>query len=103
MHVIPSHMAYYVLEILSAFSDLVDVVVTEHGVKQRVEVIEKVDHLDGITERGDSGETHNVAEVDRHLVEVLGLHRGPGLQGLSHRTEDGGAEMLREPDDQALY
>lgn len=83
-------------------SDLVDVVVAEHGVKQRVEVVEKVDHLDGITERGDGGETYNVAEVDRHLVKVLWLHCGTGLQGLSHRTRDREAETLREPDDQFI-
>lgn len=70
------------------FSDLVDIVVTEHGVKQRVEVVEEVDHLDGITEWGDGGETYNVTEVDCHLIEVLWLHGGTGLQGLSHRTED---------------
>lgn len=69
-------------------SDLVDIVATEHGVKQSVEVIEKVDHLDGITERGDGGKTYNVAEVDCHLVKVLWLYCGTGLQSLSHRTED---------------
>lgn len=88
---------------MSLFSDLVDVVITEHSIKQRVEVVEKVDHLNGITEWGDSGETYNVTEVDGHLVEVLRLHRGPCLQGLSHRTEKQGADMLQEPDDQALY
>jgi len=71
------------------FPDLVDVVVAEHGVKQSVEVVEEVDHLDGIAERGDGRETYDVAEVDRHLVEVLWLHGGTGFQGLGHRTEDG--------------
>ena len=70
------------------FSDLVDIMVAEHGVKQRIEVIEKVDHLDGITERGDGGETYDVAEVDRHLVKVFWLHCGSGLQGLGHRTKN---------------
>lgn len=70
--------------------------VTEHGVKQRVEVIEKVDHLDGIAERGDGSKAYNVTEVDCHLVKVLWLHCGTGLQGLSHRTGDGGAETLGE-------
>lgn len=68
-------------------SDLVDVMVTEHSVKQSVEVIEKVDHLDGITEGGDGGETHNVTEVDCHLVKVLWLHCGTGFQSLCHRAE----------------
>lgn len=67
-------------------SDLVDVVVGEHGVKQSVEVVEKVDHLDGIAERGDGCEAHNVTEVDGHLVKVLRLHCGAGLQSLRHRT-----------------
>lgn len=73
----------------SVFTHLVDVVVTEHGVKQRVEVIQQVDHLDGITERGDGRESYNVAEVDGHLVKVLWLHSSTGLQRLSNRTEDG--------------
>lgn len=64
---------------LSIFSDLVDIMVTEHGVKQRVEVVEEVDHLNGITERGNSSKTYNVTEVDCHLVKVLWLHRGTGL------------------------
>lgn len=63
--------------------------VTEDGVKQGVEVVEEVDHLDGIAERRDRREAHNVAEVDCHLVKVLWLHCGSGLQGLGHRAEDG--------------
>lgn len=65
---------------------LVHVVATEHGVKQRVEVIEQVDHLDGVAEGGDGGETHNVAEIDGHLVEILRLHRAAGLESLGHRS-----------------
>ena len=68
-------------------SDLVDVVVGEHGVEQRVEVVEQVHHLDGVAERGNGGEAHNVAEVDGDLVEVLGLHRGASLQRLRHRAD----------------
>ena len=79
----------------SIFSDLVDIMVTEHGVKQRVEVIEKIDHFDGVTERGDGGETHNVTKVDRHLIEVLRFYCATGLQGLSDRTgKENGEEKL---------
>lgn len=60
--------------------------ITEHGVKQRVEIIEQVDDLDGVTERGDGGETHDVTEVDGHLVKVLWLHGAPSLQSLGHRS-----------------
>lgn len=63
--------------------------VTEDGVKQGIEVVEEVDHLDGITERRDRREADNVAEVDRDLVKVLWLHCGTGLQSLGHRAEDG--------------
>lgn len=70
-------------------SDLVDVVVREHGVKQCVQVIEKIDHLDGIAERGDGGEAHNVTEVDGHLVEVLWFYCGACLQCFSYRTGKG--------------
>lgn len=83
-------------------SDLVDIVVTEHSIKQSVEVIEKVDHLDGIAEWGDGGETYNVTEVDCHLVKVLWLHCGTGLQSFGHRTEVREAERLRESYNQAL-
>lgn len=66
--------------------DLVNIMTTEHGVKQRVEIIEQVDDLDGVTERGDGGETHDVTEVDGHLVKVLWLHGAPSLQSLGHRS-----------------
>lgn len=65
--------------------------ITEHGVKQRVEVIEQVDHLDGVTEGGDGGETHDVTEIDGHLVKILRLHGAASLESLCHRSEaDGG-------------
>lgn len=60
--------------------------VTEDSIKQTVEVIEKVNDLNGITERGDGGETNNVAEVDCHLVKVLWFHCGTGFQSLSYRA-----------------
>ena len=75
---------------------------TEYSIKQGVEVIEKVDHLDGIAERRDGGETYNVTEVDCHLVKVLWLHCGTGLQSLGHRTEDREAESLWESHSRAL-
>lgn len=67
--------------------------ITEHGVKQRVEVIEQVDHLDGVTEGGDGGETHDVTEVDGHLVKKLWLHGAASLESLCHRSEADGDVM----------
>lgn len=69
---------------------LVNIMTTEHGVKQRVEVIQQVDHLDGVTEGGDGGETHDVTEVDGHLVKILWLHGATSLESLRHRSEADG-------------
>lgn len=84
-----AQLALYCLDYrikLGIFSDLVDIMVTEDGIKQRVEVIEKVDYLNGVAEWGDGSETHNVTEVDCHLIKVLWFHRCTSLQGLSNRT-----------------
>lgn len=76
--------------------------ITEHGVKQRVEVIEQVDHLDGVTEGGDGGEAHNVTEVDGHLVKILWLHGATSLEGLCHRPEAGGGSHASDPAESRL-
>lgn len=61
--------------------------VTEHSVKQRVEVVEQVDYFDGVAEGGDGGKTHDVTEVDGHLVKILWLHCATSLESLCHRSE----------------
>ena len=60
---------------------------SDDSVKEWVEVIEQVDHLDGLTESWDGGEAHDVAEVERNLLEMLGLDRFAGLQCLGHRPK----------------
>lgn len=70
--------------------NLVDIMGADDGVKERVEVIEQVYHFDGLTHGGDGGEAHDVAEVQSHLLKILGLHRCPRLQSLGHRTRDVG-------------
>lgn len=60
--------------------------VAEYSIKQRVEVIQKVNHFNGVTERRDGGEAHNVTEVDCHLVKVLWLHWDARFKSLSNRT-----------------
>lgn len=67
---------------------------TNDGIKVRVEVIEKVDHLNGFTESRDGGETHDVAEVQRDLAEVFWYDRFACLQCLGHRPETGGLGLL---------
>lgn len=72
----------------------VDIVQTNDGIKVCVEVIEKVDHLDGVTESRDGCETHDVAEVQRDLVEMFWCDRFACLQCLGHRPETGGLGLL---------
>lgn len=76
---------------------LVHVVLADDGVETRVEVVEQVDYLDGLADGRDSGEAHDVAEVQRHFGEVLRLHRLPCLESLSHRP-DSGARAQEEMD-----
>lgn len=61
----------------------------DDGVEARVEVVEQVDYLDGLTDGWDGSEAHYVAEVECHLREVLRLHWLPCLESLSHRPERG--------------
>lgn len=91
---------FFLIKVLPAVfkfsSDLVDIMVAEYSIKQCVEVIQKINHFNGITERGDGGETHNVAEVDCHLIEVLWLHCGASLESLSNRTGRRTQRQLKE-------
>lgn len=68
---------------------LVDVVQSDDGIEERVEVVEEVDHLDGVAESRDGGEAHDVAEVQRDLTEMLGFDGFARLQRLSHGPEGG--------------
>lgn len=65
-------------------ANLVDVVQWDDGVKKRVEIVEQVDHLDGLTERGDGCKTHDVTEVQRDYTEMFRLHGLAELQRLGH-------------------
>lgn len=77
---------------------------SDDGIEECVEVVEQVDHLDGIAESWDGGEAHDVTEVQRDLAEMLGLHWLARLQRLGHRPGGGGggggmadtAELLKK-------
>lgn len=59
------------------------------GIKETVEVIEQVDHFDGLAQCGDGGEAHNVTEVQRDVIEVFRFDGLACLQRLSHGPEGG--------------
>jgi len=55
--------------------DLVDVVVADDGVEERVQVVEQVDDLKGSTLGRQSREADDVREVDRHALVLFRYHR----------------------------
>lgn len=65
----------------------VDIMLSDDGIKECVEVIEQVNHLDGFTESWDGGEAHDVTEVQCDLVEMLGFDRFACFQCLGHWPE----------------
>ena len=67
---------------------LVDVVVSYDGVKHSVEVVEQVDHLDGLAVGWDGGEADDVAEVNRHAFKMLWFDGPAHLQSLGHGPEE---------------
>lgn len=48
---------------------LVDIMVVKDAVKVLVDVVEHVDHLHGGAVVAEGGESHNVAEIDAHLLK----------------------------------
>ena len=68
---------------------LVDVVVSYDGIKDSVEVVEQIDHLDGLAVGWDGGEADDVAEVNRHTVKMLRFDGPAHLQSLGHGPEEG--------------
>lgn len=68
-------------------SHLVNIMVSKNSIKQRVKVIQKVNHFNGFTEGWNGCETHNVIEVDGHLVKILRFHSATSLEGFCHWTE----------------
>lgn len=66
---------------------LVDVVVADNRVKDGVEIVEEVDHLDGFTVGRDGGEAHDVAEVNGHAAKMLWFDYAANFQSLGHRPE----------------
>lgn len=65
---------------------LVDVMVVKDAVKALIHVIQHVHHLHGSAVVADSGEAHDVAEVDGNFIKQLRLHATRLLQGAHHRT-----------------
>lgn len=66
-------------------SYLIHIVAAQNRIEERVQVVEQAYHLNGLAQRRDDGETHDVTEVYGNLVKVLWLHRCPHFQSSSHR------------------
>lgn len=66
---------------------LVDIVVADDSIKDCVEIVEEVDHLNGLAVGRDGGEAHNVAEVNGHAAKVLWFDYAANFQSLGHRPE----------------
>lgn len=62
--------------------------VVEDAVKVLVDVVEHVNHLHGGAVVAEGGESHNVAEIDGHLLKQLWLHSAGLLQWTHHRAEE---------------
>lgn len=61
--------------------------VADDSVKDRVEIVEEVDHLDGFAVGWDGGEAHDVAEVNGHAVKMLWFDYAANFQSLGHTPE----------------
>lgn len=57
------------------------------GIKEYVQVIEKIHHLNGITHGWDGGEAHNVTEVQGDQVKTLRFNRAALFEGFSNWSE----------------
>lgn len=66
--------------------NFVHIIRVDRRVETGVEVVEQVDNLKWRRMRRDCREADDVAEVDRYLRELLGVHVHPQLQFLGHRT-----------------
>lgn len=73
---------------------LIDIVMVEDAVKVLVDVVEHVDHLHGRAVVAEGGETHDVAEINSHLLKQLRLHSAGLLQGTHHWAEEEGEPSL---------
>ena len=67
-----------------ARADLVDVVVVDGSVENSVQIVEKRHNLEWCAESGNGREANNVAEVDRHFVVPLWVHRLTRQQALRY-------------------
>lgn len=63
-----------------ALKYLVDVVVVEDAVEVLVDVVEHVDHFHGGAVVAQCGKSHNVTEIDGHLLKQLWFHLARLLQ-----------------------
>ena len=62
--------------------------VVKDAVKVLVDVIEHVNHLHGGAEVAEGGESHNVTEINGHLLKQLRLHSTCLLQWTHHWAEE---------------
>lgn len=67
---------------------LVHVVVVDDAVEAFVDVVEHVHHLHRGAVLAQGGETHDVTEIDGHLLVQLWLHHAALLQALHHGPEE---------------
>lgn len=67
---------------------LVDVVVANDGIKDRIESVKELNHLNGFTVGRDGGEAHDVAEVNRHAVKMLWFNSAANFKSLGHGPEE---------------
>lgn len=66
------------------------------GIKECVQVIEKIHHLNGLTHGGNGGEAHNVTEVQGDQVKALRFNRAALFEGFSNWPEKQTQLFLRE-------
>lgn len=67
---------------------LIDIMMVEDAVKVLVDLVEHVDHLHGGAVVAEGGESHNVTEIDGHLLKQLWLHFARLLQRTHHWAEE---------------
>lgn len=60
----------------------------QDAVKVLVDLVQHVHHLHGGAVVTESGESHDVAEIDGHLLEQLGHHSARLLQRAHHGAEE---------------
>lgn len=66
---------------------LVDIMTANDGIKQCVQIIEKIHHLNGLPHGRDGGKAHNVAEVQGDQIKALRFDSAACFEGFSNWSE----------------